>query len=114
MAGPPEVTLHKVPSALLTDDVEFKATIRGFPEDYRVKWMKDKRDIDITNPKYKGSKNNGDISVLSIKNVEEDDNAVYTIEVENTLGKGLSSEKLVVIGGIFFKYMKLKKYVTKC
>lgn len=63
MAGPPEVTLHKVPWALLTDDVEFKAIIRGFPKDYRVKWMKGNRDIDITNLKYKGSETKGDISV---------------------------------------------------
>lgn len=97
--GPPKVTLHKVPWALPNEDVELKATIRGFPKQYRVFWMKNKRDLDTTDSKYQRRMDKGDISILCIKNVERDDDGEYTIEVYNELGEGESSETLTVIGG---------------
>lgn len=98
-AGPPEVTLHKVPSVLLNEFVKFKATIRGFPKNYKVDWMKGGQYINTTDPKYMGSMINGSKSVLCIRNVGNDDNAVYTVRVANTFGVGESSERLEVIEG---------------
>lgn len=93
------MTIHKVPSVLLNECVKFKATIRGFPKNYKVTWKKSGRNINTTDPKYKGSMVNGDISVLCIRNVEYDDNGVYTVTVQNDWGIGQSGEKLEVIGG---------------
>lgn len=93
------MTLHKVPSVLLNEFVKFKATIRGFPKNYKVNWMKGGQYINITDPKYKGSMINGDISVLCIRNAKNVDNGVYTVRVENICGIGESSERLEVIGG---------------
>lgn len=98
-AGPPEVTLHKVPSVLLNEFVKFKAKIRGFPKNYKVDWMKGGQYINTTDPKYMGSMINGSKSVLCIRNVGNDDNAVYTVRVANTCGVGESSERLEVIEG---------------
>lgn len=93
------MTLHKVPSVLLNEFVKFKATIRGFPKNYKVDWMKGGQYINITDPKYKGSMINGDISVLCIWNAKNADNGVYTVRVENICGIGESTERLEVIGG---------------
>lgn len=93
------MSLHKVPWALPNEDVELKATIRGFPKQYRVFWMKNKRYLDTTDSKYQRRMDKGDISILCIKNVERDDDGEYTIEVYNELGEGESSETLTVIGG---------------
>lgn len=98
-AGSPEVTLHKVPSVFINEYVKLKATIRGFPKNYRVTWMKSGQHINTTDPKYTGSMVNGDISVLCIRNLENDDNGVYTVRVQNTYGIGQSTEELEVIGG---------------
>lgn len=96
--GSPEVTLHKVPSVFINEYVKLKATIRGFPKNYRVTWMKSGQHINTTDPKYTGSMVNGDISVLCIRNLENDDNGVYTVRVQNTYGIGQSTEELEVIG----------------
>lgn len=94
--GPPKVTLHKVPSALLNEDIELKATIRGFPKQYTVIWMKSNQKINTADLKYKGSMNKDDTSVLCIKNVEMGDVGEYTITVNNKYGEGTSTEKLEV------------------
>lgn len=60
---------------------------------------KGKELIDITLPKYAGSSAVGDRPILCISNIEEEDEDVYTIEVENASGKEICSEKLVVFGG---------------
>lgn len=98
-AGPPEVTLQKVPPVPLNEFVKLKATIRGFPKEYKVDWLKGGQYINTTDPKYMGSMIDGSKSVLCIRNVGNDDNAVYTVRVENTCGKGESSERLEVIEG---------------
>lgn len=98
-AGPPEVILHKVPPVLVNEFVQLKATIRGFPKEYKVDWMKGGQYINTTDQKYTGSMINCSKSVLCIRNVGNDDNAVYTVRVENTCGEGESSERLEVIEG---------------
>lgn len=62
-------------------------------------WKKGKKQINITLPKYAGSSDVGDRPILCITNVEEEDKDVYTIEVQNASGKGICSEKLLVLGG---------------
>lgn len=93
------MTLHKVPSALLNEDIELKATIRGFPKQYTVIWMKSNQKINTADLKYKGSMNKDDTSVLCIKNVEMGDVGEYTITVNNKYGEGTSTEKLEVFRG---------------
>lgn len=98
-SGLPEVVLNEGPSAVLNECVEFKATIRSFPKHHSVLWKKDDDPIDITLPKYKGSSDVGDCPLLCINNIKEEDEAAYTIEVQNECGKGIDTEKLKVIGG---------------
>lgn len=107
------MTLHKVSSVLLNEFVKFKATIRGFPKNYKVDWIRGGQYINITDPKYKGSMINGDISVLCIRNAKNDDNGVYNVRVENICGIGESTERLEVIGGkkkkrILFSFQFIK------
>lgn len=99
VTGPPKVTLDKIPWALLNENAELKATIRGYPNRYKVIWMKGNNYIDTNDPKYQGSTNKGNISALCIKNVEHDDVGEYTIIAENEIWQeGKSSAKLEVIG----------------
>lgn len=79
--------------------MEFKAKIEGFPKIRKVNWLKDNQKIDMTDTKYEGSKDDGDSAVLCIKDVEENDEAIYTIEVSTELEKVERSQKLVVIRG---------------
>lgn len=56
-------------------------------------------DIDIINPKYKGSSNVGNCPVLCINNVSKEDEDEYSIYVLNEWGyTELSYERLVVNG----------------
>lgn len=98
-ADHPNVALNEVPSACLYDCVNMIATIRSYPKHTSVIWKKGKELIDITLPKYAGSSDVGDRPVLCINNVKEEDGDVYTIEVQNALGKGTCNEELFVIGG---------------
>lgn len=61
--------------------------------------MKDNQDIDIIDIKYEGSKYDGDFVVLCIKDVKENDEVIYIVEVSNELEKVRRSQKLVVIKG---------------
>lgn len=98
--GSPEVDLQKVPLVDLNTRVELKATIRGFPRYHSVIWKKDEKNIDTTNPKYVTSEDsNKNYAVLCIKSVKKEDGGKYTIEVQNQLGKGQSSQKLDIKGG---------------
>lgn len=62
-------------------------------------WKKGEDPIDITLPKYAGSSVDGDSPVLCINNVEEEDGADYTIEVQNEMGKAIGSRTVQVLGG---------------
>lgn len=97
IGGFPLVTIQKVPLAYLNDCVELKAKIKGFPKVRKVNWLKDNQKIDMTDTKYEGSKDDGDSAVLCIKDVEENDEAIYTVEVSNEFKKAERSQKLMVI-----------------
>lgn len=92
-----QVNLMQVPVAYLSECVEFKAKIEGYPKYRRVIWIKNDQNIDLTDTKYEGSKHDGDSAVLCIKDVKENDDAIYTIEVSNELEKVKRSQKLVVV-----------------
>lgn len=94
-----EVTLKQVPLAYLKECVEFKATIEGYPKYKSVFWLKDDQIIDLTDTKYEGSKHDGNSAFLCIKDVKENDEAIYTIEVSNELEKVKKSQNLVVVRG---------------
>lgn len=79
--------------------MELKAKIKGFPKVRKVNWLKDNQKIGMTDTKYEGSKDDADSAVLCIKDVEENDEAIYTIEVSNELKKVERSQKLMVIKG---------------
>lgn len=98
-AGPPEVTLNKVPLALTNTNVRFKATIKNMSNHQNVIWMKGTQPININDPKYEGSTESGDNPVLCIKNVREEDCDIYTIEVKNQLGSERGRQRLEVIEG---------------
>lgn len=94
------MTLNEVPELFYGDCLEFKGKIRSFPKHTRVIWMKGDEEIDITQPKYKGSSDVGDCPLLCINDVNTEDQVEYTIQVYNELGMGMcKSEKLIVIGG---------------
>lgn len=98
--GSPEVDLQKFPQVDLNTRVELKATIRGFPRYHSVIWKKDEKNIDTTDPKYETSEDsNKNYAVLCIESVKKEDGGEYTIEVQNQLGKGQSSQKLEIKGG---------------
>lgn len=62
--------------------------------------MKNQEFINTNSPKYEGSKNDDKCSVLSIKNVNREDEKVYTVEITNDLGTTkCSTDQLKVIGG---------------
>lgn len=94
-----QVNLKQVPMAYLNECVKFKAKIEGYPKYPRVIWIKDDQNIDLKDAKYEGSKCDGKFALLCIKDVNENDEAIYTIEVSNELEleKVKSSQKLVVI-----------------
>lgn len=79
--------------------MELKAKIKGFPKVRKVNWLKDNQKIDMTDTKYEGSKDDGDSAVLIIKDIEENDEAIYTVEVSNEFKKAERSQKLMVIRG---------------
>lgn len=98
--GLPEVTLSHVPESLYNESVQIKATIRSYPKFTCVIWMKNKKEIDITDPKYEGSSTGDNLSILCINNVDSDDEDVYEVEITNDLGKVYCrSDLLKVTGG---------------
>lgn len=98
--GRPEVILKQVPPAYLDESVEFKAIMRSFPSHDIVLWKKDNQEIDINNPKYEMSVNkNDDSATLCIKNIKNEDEGIYTVEVRSELGDSQSSQTLIVIKG---------------
>lgn len=111
------MTLNPVPLALINGPVEFKATIRGFPkyDSDSVTWMKDNQRISNDDPKYERNINNSGCPVLKIKKVTEEDMGVYTIIVQNDLGKGKGCSDLEVVGGKFFilNFKIMKHHITK-
>lgn len=98
--GWPEVILKQVPPAFLDESVEFKAIMKAFPTHDIMLWKKDNQEIDINNPKYEMSVNkNDDSATLCIKNIKNEDEGIYTIEVRSELGDSHSSQTLIVIKG---------------
>lgn len=83
----------------LDTSVQFEAAIQGCPTNHDVIWTKDNQNLNITDPKYKGSKNKGNYAVLEINDIKKEDEGTYTIEVHNDYGKGQSSLKLLVVTG---------------
>lgn len=98
-SAPPEVTLNDGIAAVFHKYTEIIATIRSFPKHSSVIWKKGEDIIDITLPKYAGSLFDGNHLILYIANVEEEDEDVYTIEVQNEKGIATCSRKVVVLGG---------------
>lgn len=99
-SGSPVVTLYGFGrTAYLGENKKLTARNRGFPKKFEIIWKKDNQKLNITDPKYKGSKNDDSCPVLHINNIKKEDEGTYTIEVNNELGKGQSSTKLVVVKG---------------
>lgn len=99
-SGSPIVTQHgSEVEAYLDGSVRIVALIRGFPRKYEFIWKKDNQKLYITDPKYRGSKNDVTFAVLQINKIKKEDEGTYTIEVQNELGQGQSSQKLVVVKG---------------
>lgn len=98
-SGSPIVTLRKNVKAYLDGSERLTARIQGFQKKYEIIWKKNNQNLYLTNPKYKGSENYENYAVLNINNVKKEDEGTYTIEVNNELGKGQSSIKLVVVKG---------------
>lgn len=99
-SGSPKVTQYVSEEVVYLDgSVRINAWIRGFPKKYEFIWKKDNQKLYITDPKYKGSKNDDRNAVLQINEIKKEDEGTYTIEVHNELGQGQSSRKLVVVKG---------------
>lgn len=81
--GPPIVTLSQVSKTVYEKPVEFKATIRIFPKQCNVNWLRGTQRIDISQSKYAGSSNAGAGPVLRINDVNNKDEDDYSIEVIN-------------------------------
>lgn len=80
--------------------MQIRATIRSFPKYTDAIWMKGKEQIDINQPKYKGSLKHVDYSVLCINSLKKEDQSEYLIEITNAFGtKTCRSNLLKVIGG---------------
>lgn len=99
LEGPPRVTLSHVPDSIFNERVQIRATIRSFPKYTDAIWMKGKEQIDINQPKYKGSLKHVDYSVLCINSLKKEDQSEYLIEITNAFGtKTCRSNLLKVIG----------------
>lgn len=99
-SGSPVVTIPwNERTTYLGGNETLTANNRGFPTKFEIIWKKDNQKLNITDPKYKGSKNDNRFPVLHINNINKEDEGTYTIEVNNELGKGQSSIKLVVVKG---------------
>lgn len=98
--GPPIVTLSQVSETVYEKPVEFKATIRIFPKQCDVNWLRGTQRIDISQSKYAGSSNVGAGPVLRINDVNKMDEDDYSIEVINKEWETIRiSKKLVVNAG---------------
>lgn len=96
----PTVILKGKSKANYDETVEYHATIRCSPKQTRVIWKKGTNNIDIRQPKYYGSTEDGENPVLCINNVKKGDEDIYGIEVHNELGKGACEiERLVIFEG---------------
>lgn len=89
----------EIVSAWFNTSGELKATICSFPKYHSVCWLKDDDILDMTDPKYKGSKNDESSASLCINNAKKEDAGTYTIEVQNEWGIGQSSLEFEVIEG---------------
>lgn len=100
-SGSPVVTLYAFDefTTYTGGNERLTATIRGFPKKYEITWKKDNQKLNTTDPKYKGTKNDDRHPVLHINNIKKEDEGIYTIEVNNEMGKGQSSITLVVVKG---------------
>lgn len=79
--------------------MKFEAKIRGFSNHQNVLWKKGNQQINIDNSKYDGSTKSGNNPVLCINDVKEEDNGLYTIEVDTPSGIIPSSQTLEVLKG---------------
>lgn len=94
------MTLNYERETVFNECIELKAIVRSFPKHTCVKWMKGSEKIDTNLPKYRGSSENGNVSILRVNNATDKDEDIYTVKVYNRLGEGTcSSKKLKVIGG---------------
>lgn len=107
--GRPFVSLTQESPAFFNECVQLKAAIRSFPKHESVKWMKGKKYIDITQPKYEGSTDIGDSPILCINHIDRGDAARYKIKVHNDVGTSTCKiKKLEVNGG----NIKVKMYIS--
>lgn len=82
-----EVIFKQVFVVFFDESVEFKVIMRVFFIYDIVFWKKDNQEIDINNLKYEMSVNkNDDFVILCIKNIKNEDEGIYIIEVWSELG----------------------------
>lgn len=94
------MTLSQASETVYEKPVKFKATIRIFPKQCDVKWLRGSQQIDINQPKYAGSSAVGANPVLWINEINKDDEGDYSIEVINKEWEPIRiSKKLVVNTG---------------
>lgn len=108
-----------MPESIFDERVQIIATIRSFPKYTDAIWMKGKEQIDINQPKYKGSLKHDDKSVLCINSLKKEDQSDYSIEITNDLGKNTCCSNLLkVIGGNYHEtimlYISFLQKVSYC
>lgn len=88
------------------ENVKIVGTIRSYPKDVAICWMKGWRPLKLVDPKYVGSCCIDGKAVLHIKNVTEEDEDEYRIRaIEDFGGKQISDTlKIMVIGGNMISY----------
>lgn len=81
--------------------LEVKATIRSYPKDLKMCWMKGSKPLKLDDSRYAGSCCTGDQSVLCIKHVTKEDEDEYRIKAQRDFeGEEISDTlKLIVIEG---------------
>lgn len=86
-------------------------TIRSYPKDVKITWVKGSRHLNLVDSKYAGSYRLDDKFVLCIKNVTEEDEDEYRIRATEDLeGKQISDTlKIIVIGGNMISYSISKR-----
>lgn len=93
------MSLNNVTDAIYGACVKINATIWSFPKHSSVVWRKGIMDININQPKYRGSSCDGQKPVLCIEKLIKEDEDTYEIEVKNEKGTATGYSKLNVIGG---------------
>lgn len=94
------MTLSQISETFYVKPAEFKATIRIFPKQCDVNWLRGSQQIDINQPKYAGSTVVGASPVLWINEVNKDDEGYYSIEVINKEWEPIRIRKKLVLQSI--------------